>query len=456
MARKASGQIIETITADGVTFGARVPAGGKRRYLRLGSTGEGWTREQAERELQYIVAQIERGDWTPPASKAAPVVQESPTFHVFASEWFDARKREWAQGTREDYLWQLKNHLLPFFARYELRDIDVAAVDRYRERKVAEGNLSPTSINKTITRLGQILDVALERGQIAQNPVRVVPRNRRVKVGKRHRSRYLDRPEQIAALLDAAGQLDREATEARSHIGRRALIAVLVFGGLRISEALALRWQDVDLAGGRLLVIGTKTDAADRDVPMLPALRDELLSHKAGAAGARPDALVFSTPTGGPLDRNNTRRRVLRASVERANLALVKAKHVPIPLADGKGQSLTQHGLRHTYITLRLALGDDLARVARDAGHADVSVTYRVYLHVMDLDDAARLALRAIVEGEPLPDGYGQVRASDAAEAVESAETADPRNDETPVIDRRFRERARQDLNLRPPAPEAE
>jgi integrase len=72
-----------------------------------------------------------------------------------------------------------------------------------------------------------------------------------VKVGKVHR-RYLDRAHQIIALLDAAGAMDREARSDRRALSRRALIATLVFAGLRISEALDLRWRDVDLAGGRL------------------------------------------------------------------------------------------------------------------------------------------------------------------------------------------------------------
>ena len=49
----------------------------------------------------------------------------------------------------------------------------MAEVDRYREYKVREDALSAESINKTITRLGQILAVAEERDLVARNPVRV-------------------------------------------------------------------------------------------------------------------------------------------------------------------------------------------------------------------------------------------------------------------------------------------
>ena len=58
------------------------------------------------------------------------------------------------------------------------------------------------------------------------------------------------------------------------------MIATLVYAGLRIGEATALRWRDVDLANGRISVGDAKTEAGIRLVDILPALRDELLSHR--------------------------------------------------------------------------------------------------------------------------------------------------------------------------------
>ena len=72
--------------------------------------------------------------------------------------------------------------LLPFFHRHRLSQITVAEVDRYREFKLRERRMAASYINATITRLGTILDVADERELIARNPVRVNPRNRKLKV----------------------------------------------------------------------------------------------------------------------------------------------------------------------------------------------------------------------------------------------------------------------------------
>src|SRR5262249_52297718 len=153
--------------------------------------------------------------------------------------------------------------------RHRLSQITVAEVDRYRAHKLAEGQLSAESINKTLTILGQVLDVAEEHQLIARNPVRVNPKNRKLKTRKQ-RPVFLDSAEPVQALLDAATELDAQ-TVARTN-GRRAFIATLVFAGLRITEACELRWRHLDMAAGRIVVGDAKTDAGQRDVKLLPIL----------------------------------------------------------------------------------------------------------------------------------------------------------------------------------------
>ncbi len=81
------------------------------------------------------------------------------------------RRHEFAPRTAEDYLLSLSHHLLPFFASHRLAEITAQEVDRYKAAKVREREqalvdrpLSNRTINKTLTRLGQILDVALRYG----------------------------------------------------------------------------------------------------------------------------------------------------------------------------------------------------------------------------------------------------------------------------------------------------
>ena len=179
MAKPATGQVIERDQGGGRVFALRFRAYGRRHFVTLGGAEDGWTRQKAEAELRHVLADVDRGLWVPGLDQAA--APNAPTFHVFASEWLDARRPELAEATIADYSWQLSNHLLPFFHRHHLSQITVAEVDRYREFKVREGVLGAESINKTITRLGQVLAVAEERDLIQRNPVRVNTRNRKLK-----------------------------------------------------------------------------------------------------------------------------------------------------------------------------------------------------------------------------------------------------------------------------------
>lgn len=60
---------------------------------------------------------------------------------------------------------------------------------------------------------------------------------------------------------------------------------------------------------------------------------------------------------------------------------------------------LTQHSLRHAYISLRVAIGDDPAAISRDARHSDMGVTFRIYTHVMTLQQGNREHLESLVTG---------------------------------------------------------
>ncbi len=369
-------------------YGLRFNANGRRQYVTLGSAEDGWTRKRAQHELERELARVKLGTWTPPNPPELEdvAVESDPTFHVFASDWLDAHEGEWRPKTRRDYEWKLSDHLLPFFKAHRLSQITVAEVDRYRTAKVKQGKLSATSINKTIALLAQVLEDAVEYGQIERNPAR--GRRRRLKAD-RPAPVWLESAEHIAALLDAAGELDREARADRQ-VPRRAILATLTLAGLRIGELVELRWRDVDLAAGRLTVRASKTDAGVRHIDLLPALRDELATLKAHAKPHSGDR-VFQTQAGGPLLQSNVRNRTLALSVQRANERLEAAGSVPLP------EGLTPHKLRHTFASLLVALGTDPGAVMDQLGHEDAAFTLRVYRHGMRRDEDSRAQLATLV-----------------------------------------------------------
>jgi integrase len=394
MARKATGAVIERHYPDRTTFAIRFRALGERHYYTLGTSAEGYTREQAEAELGDVLGAVRLGVWRPPGpDPAADGRAEDPTFRKFASEWWDAKGREIADTTAVAYRWELFDLLMPFFGDYRLSQIDARLVDRFRgelvKRQEAGERLSNRTINATLMRLAQILDLAVDYGLAERNAAR--GRNRRLKVSQAQVA-WLDRAEHIAAIVSAAGQLDGEAREDRRHVCRRAIVATMVFAGLRIGELCALRWRDVQLAAGRIRVGKSKTDAGVRFVEMAPALRDELAEYKATRLDA-PDEFVFATARGASPLAGNVDKRVFRKAVDRANELLARDDRDPLP------EGLTPHSMRHTFTSLLTALGEDPGHIMDQLGHTDPAFTFRVYRHSMRRDDGERDRLRALWNG---------------------------------------------------------
>lgn len=416
MARKPTGTIIEREGKDGLTYRSlRFSAHGKRRFQALGAV----SREKAEGALRGVLADVERDQWKEPAPPV-PEPEGMPTFHEFAEQWWLERERELRPATRTDYKWRLEAHLLPFFGEHPLDRIAVAHVDRYKAAKLTESDelrcrveagedvrhqhgqrrrpLSASTINKTLDLLSAILEVAEERELISRNPAR--GRRRRLKVAKPHRS-HLDTAGQINALLDAAGEMDREA---QSHpqvekrlVSRQATLATLIFAGLRIGEMLDLRWRDVDLATGRLRVKSqpnetAKTTAGHRDVKLLPVLRELLTMLKAQRA-PEPDQYVFGTARGGRQSESNVRQRILAPALARANEMLASQGSNPLP------PGITPHSLRRTFASLLYATGEDPRTVMGEMGHTDEGLALRIYAQAMRRDEGERARLRALVDG---------------------------------------------------------
>jgi integrase len=413
VAPRSTGQLIIRRSKRGVVYAARLHAYGRRHYVTLGRAAEGWDRRRAEQELANIVADARRGVWRPAEPRREPEEPRAmPSLYEFASEWFEGRRLE--GGRRGAGLtpageaalrWQLELHILPAFGALGLDEITVEELDRFRRAKVAEGRLNATSINKCLATLAAILEVAVEYGHIPRNPAR--GKRRRLPALK-PRLTYLDSALAISALFEGAGALDRER---RSAPLRRPLLATLTLAGLRIGEALALRWSDVDLARGVLRVRGTKTDAAERTVDLLPLLRDELSAWAALQPDRDPGAFVFATATGRRQGATNIRRRVLAPAVARANQQLRLAAATPLP------EGLTPHSLRRTFASILVALGEDPAYVMAQMGHSDPKLTLSVYAREMRRKDGERERLRALVAGAEPPAVGDSMRHEEALEA---------------------------------------
>jgi integrase len=368
--KRSRGGVTERATASrGTSFGIRFRVGDQRRNQHVGYGADGVTRDEAERELAFVLEQLRRGEWSPPAEVKAPV--EIPTFHEFASDWIERRQTEGLRPRSIAYLrWALIHHLLPSFARDRLDEITVERVDRYSQAKLREGKLNATSINKTIVVLASVLEAAVEYELVQRNPAR----GRRRKLPTSRPTRAFLEPEQVSALLAAAGELDDAARDGRKI--RRPLLATLGYAGLRIGELLALRWCDVDLARGHLHIRASKTEAGVRRVDVQPELRAELVGWKLCAQPTDENELVFATRTGKANSRDNVRKRILLLAVARANEKIIKQGGEPLP-------TVSPHALRRSFASWLVAEGEDPAYVMAQLGHTDPKMTLGLYARAL-------------------------------------------------------------------------
>jgi len=145
----------------------------------------------------------------------------------------------------------------------------------------------------------------------------------------------------------------------------RALLELLYACGLRVSELVGLRGEQVNLEAGFVRVVGK--GGKERVVPLGRPARaavDAWLAARRAAGRGRPSPFVFAGPTGRPL----TRQAVWKLVRKRA-------------LAAGLGKRVFPHMLRHTFATHLLTGGADLRVVQALLGHADVGTT-QIYTHV--------------------------------------------------------------------------
>ena len=166
----------------------------------------------------------------------------------------------------------------------------------------------------------------------------------------------------------------------------RLLFELLAATGLRISEAIGLRWSDLVLDGPephlrvrRAVVKGAtvapKSRHGARLIPLAPELAATLRAHR--SCDAVDDAFVFPGRDGGACDQGNLRRRVLVPAAARAALS-------------GVGF----HTLRHTCASMLIESGLSPLRLQRWMGHHSSAFTLETYGHLIDGDLGPALDLR--------------------------------------------------------------
>ena len=225
-------------------------------------------------------------------------------------------------------------------------------------KKPMNNGSSPSLINKCIDALRRLLDIAVERGQLAGNPL--YPRG--LKLKNTPRKPHLPEAAKLAEIFSeiekGGGRMSRNAAD---------FCRFLAYTGCRLSEAHGVTWADVDFKRGILRVCGSKTEAADREVPLIPAAK-ALLERLHSAQISSPSVPKVAD---GSLDP----KRPVLAVGEAAKSLSRACRKLGV-------ERLTHHDLRDAFATSAIEAGVDIPTVAAWLGHADGgALLMRVYAH---------------------------------------------------------------------------
>lgn len=352
----------------GVTY--RIRKNGSRAYYVF-SDG----RQQAVKggEAEAIARQAELRTM---AARGQRVVATKAKFAEIATEWL-ASKHKLLARTLEDYEADLSNRILPRFGHRKPAQITADSVASFIRELEIEEELSGARIKNILKPLRGTLDLAVRRGLIAVNPLSLLTSDERPKATEREH--HIWAPEEITSLLEESSKLSRKPT---SHYDYSALLAVAIYTGLRISEILALRWQDIDLKGECLTVrhqlsrkgaalVEPKTRAGKRRVPLASEMVSLLTKHKLGSTYSTEEAFVFASRVGTALNARNVVRRGFEPALEAAGLRPIDPK-------------ITFHDLRHAFASIMIERGTTSVELATVMGHRDSRTTERIYIHLFN------------------------------------------------------------------------
>ncbi len=215
--------------------------------------------------------------------------------------------------------------------------------------------LKPASVARRLSAARSLMRHLSREGWLARDPTEHVERPR----AGRPLPRTLT-PQAAAAVVESAN-----AAAARG-LRDRALLELLYATGLRASECLGLRLDDLNLTAGYVICSGK--GRKQRLVPLGEEaagwVRRYLAEVRPRAVRGRDGGRVFVNPRGGPLSRQSL-WKIVRAAAVRAGVARAVSPHV----------------LRHSFASHLLQNGADLRSVQVMLGHADITTT-QIYTHL--------------------------------------------------------------------------
>ena len=311
----------------------------RQRNVRLGTVAELPTQAAARDALARHIG-----------TSSKPKV-EMTLFELF-ERWQKVASLSLKTTTYGHYVNALESYVLPVFGTCQIARIERYEIESFFATQATK--YSRSTIRSMRISLGLLLSYAVENGWLKENPIKGVKLPRAENCAGRRVHRRIISPSQTISIAEKLSE--PYAT----------LVLFLAVTGLRIGEAIAIKWSDFEgdvLHVQRRIYDGkvdtTKSRDSQRRIPIPPALLERMKAL--GDTGE----WIFHARGGAPLNPGNALKRYIRPVVKELNINLGG-----------------WHDFRHTVATSMLRAGHGVKVVSELLGHSDVSITLRTYDHV--------------------------------------------------------------------------
>ncbi len=292
---------------------------------------------------------------------------EVSTFEEYSGTWVNVTVLATCKpSTFGDYKGILKNHVLSEFGKKPVNEITRLMVKSFLMKKVNQGYASSTIIHMK-NAISGVLNLAMDDEVIPVNPAHNVG-----KIFKKQQSKLSFEPYTQEELKKA---LDCFEMNFPKHYP---MFLNMARTGIRYGECLGLQWKDIDFENRFINIergfskgkIETPKSGQSRKVDMSLQLSEVLkrLLHQRkidtlkNGWSSMPE-WVFIKDNGNPYHESYS-RRIFYEAIKKAGLRKIRI-----------------HDLRHTYATLRITKGDNVADVSKQLGHHSVKFTMDIYYH---------------------------------------------------------------------------
>lgn len=306
--------------------------------------GERFRRSLRTRDWSLALRRIEQYEKSPETAQVAPALKE-----IISLYGADLRARGKAASTIDKYLRTINAYVAEMPPRSDLSDITVEALTRWRiGRKVA-----PSTARTEIENIRFFLNWCVRRKWIDENPAAELERP--VEDDAVTLPFEAEEVEQILAGIDKIENSNREWAD----FGRRrarALVLILLYSGLRISDVAILSRKRIDRQTRYLLLRTEKTK-----VPVRVRLPQEVLDALDRLPVDHPEYLFWDGDSD-PATRRGALRRAIRMVGEHAGV-----------------ENVHPHRFRDTFACRLLENGADLRTVQKLLGHKSIKTTEKHY-----------------------------------------------------------------------------